>query len=41
MKDRDHAVFTQTNNVVNTLNVLYAIRDIAPDCHLVKLGHDG
>ena len=22
MRDRDHAVFTQTNNVVNTLNVL-------------------
>ena len=25
MKDRDHAVFTQTNNVVNTLNVI--VRD--------------
>jgi UDP-sulfoquinovose synthase len=41
MKDRDHAVFTQTNNVVNTLNVLWAIRDVAPDCHLVKLGTMG
>jgi UDP-sulfoquinovose synthase len=41
MKDREHAVFTQTNNVVNTLNVLYAIRDLAPDCHLVKLGTMG
>jgi UDP-sulfoquinovose synthase len=41
MKDRDHAVFTQTNNVMNTLNVLWAIRDIAPDCHLVKLGTMG
>ena len=41
MVDRDHAVFTQTNNVVNTLNVIYAIRDIAPDCHLVKLGTMG
>ena len=41
MKDRDHAVFTQTNNVVNTLNVIYAIRDIVPDCHLVKLGTMG
>ena len=28
MKDRDHAVFTQTNNVVNTLNVLFAMRDV-------------
>lgn len=41
MKDRDHAVFTQTNNVVNTLNVIYAIRDLAPDAHLVKLGTMG
>jgi len=41
MKDRDHAVFTQTNNVVGTLNVLWAIRDLAPDGHLVKLGTMG
>jgi UDP-sulfoquinovose synthase len=41
MKDRDHAVFTQTNNVVGTLNVLWAIRDLAPECHLVKLGTMG
>ena len=41
MKDRTHAVFTQTNNVVGTLNVLWAIRDLAPDCHLVKLGTMG
>jgi UDP-sulfoquinovose synthase len=41
MKDREHAVFTQTNNVVNTLNVLYAMRDLAPDAHLVKLGTMG
>jgi UDP-sulfoquinovose synthase len=41
MKDRDHAVFTQTNNVVNTLNVLWAMRDLAPDAHLVKLGTMG
>jgi len=41
MKSREHAVWTQTNNVVNTLNVLFAIRDLAPDCHLVKLGTMG
>jgi len=41
MKDREHAVFTQTNNVVNTMNVLWAIREHAPDCHLVKLGTMG
>lgn len=41
MIDRKHAVFTQTNNVAGTLNVLYAIRDYAPECHLVKLGTMG
>jgi len=41
MIDRKHAIFTQTNNVVGTLNVLYAIKDFAPDCHLVKLGTMG
>ena len=41
MIDREHAVFTQTNNVVNTLNVLYAIAELAPDAHLVKLGTMG
>ena len=41
MIDREHAVFTQYNNVVNTLNVLWAIRDITPEAHLVKLGTMG
>jgi UDP-sulfoquinovose synthase len=41
MKDRERAVFTQTNNVVGTLNVLYAMRDRAPGAHLVKLGTMG
>jgi UDP-sulfoquinovose synthase len=41
MRDRDHAVFTQENNVINTLNVLWAMRDLAPDSHLVKLGTMG
>jgi UDP-sulfoquinovose synthase len=41
MIDRRHAVFTQVNNVVGTLNVLFAIREFFPDCHLVKLGTMG
>jgi UDP-sulfoquinovose synthase len=41
MIDRKHAVFTQVNNVVGTLNVLFAIREFQPDCHLVKLGTMG
>ena len=41
MIDRKHAVFTQVNNVTGTLNILYAIREFVPDCHLVKLGTMG
>jgi UDP-sulfoquinovose synthase len=41
MIDREHAVFTQQNNVIGTLNVLYAIKEFVPDCHLVKLGTMG
>lgn len=41
MIDREHAVFTQTNNVVGNLNVLYAIKEVKPDCHLIKLGTMG
>jgi UDP-sulfoquinovose synthase len=41
MIDRQHAVFTQHNNVIGTINVLYAIKELVPDCHLVKLGTMG
>ncbi|MBV9763019.1 MAG: NAD-dependent epimerase/dehydratase family protein [Acidobacteriaceae bacterium] len=41
MIDRKHAVSTQVNNVVGTLNLLFALREIQPDCHLVKLGTMG
>lgn len=41
MIDREHAVLTQVNNVVGTLNLLYAMRQDFPDCHLVKLGTMG
>ncbi|KST61776.1 NAD-dependent epimerase/dehydratase family protein [Mastigocoleus testarum] len=41
MVDREHAVLTQVNNVVGTLNLLYAMRQDFPDCHLVKLGTMG
>ncbi len=41
MIDREHSVFTQVNNVVGTLNILYAMRDEFPDSHLVKLGTMG
>jgi UDP-sulfoquinovose synthase len=41
MIDRQHAVYTQTNNVVGTLNLLYAIAEIDPRIHLIKLGTMG
>jgi len=41
MIDRKHAVFTQVNNVVGTLNLLFALHEFQPDCHLVKLGTMG
>ena len=41
MIDRRHAVYTQHNNIIGNLNVLFAINEYAPDCHLVKLGTMG
>jgi UDP-sulfoquinovose synthase len=41
MMDRHRSVFTQFNNVINTLNVLWAIHDYVPNAHLVKLGTMG
>ncbi|MGA6983469.1 MAG: NAD-dependent epimerase/dehydratase family protein [Candidatus Sulfotelmatobacter sp.] len=41
MIDRKHAVSTQVNNVVGTLNLLFALREFKPDCHLIKLGTMG
>jgi UDP-sulfoquinovose synthase len=41
MVDRDHAVFVQMNNIITTFNLLFAIRDVTPDAHLLKLGTMG
>src|SRR5579864_2689107 len=41
MISRETAVETQVNNVVGTLNLLFALRESAPECHLVKLGTMG
>ncbi|MBI4594655.1 MAG: NAD-dependent epimerase/dehydratase family protein [Candidatus Rokubacteria bacterium] len=41
MMDVEHAVFTQTNNIVTTLNLLFAMREACPQAHLVKLGTMG
>src|SRR3954449_1706597 len=41
MIDREHAYFTQFNNVMGNLNLLYAMKEHVPDAHLVKLGTMG
>ncbi len=41
MISRERAVETQANNVLGTLNLLFALRESAPECHLVKLGTMG
>lgn len=41
MMDVQHAVWTHTNNVSNNLNILYAMKEVVPNAHLVKLGTMG
>jgi UDP-sulfoquinovose synthase len=41
MVDARHAVFVQTNNIVSTFNLLFAMRDHRPGAHLLKLGTMG
>lgn len=41
MIDQAHAVFTQQNNVIGSLNLLWAIKEACPKAHLVKLGTMG
>lgn len=41
MIDQAHSVFTQHNNVIGSLNLLWAMKEACPDAHLVKLGTMG
>jgi len=41
MIDWKHASFTHINNVVGTLNVLWAMKEVCPEAHLIKLGTMG
>ena len=41
MMDREHAVYTQQNNVIGTLNLLFEMREYARGAQLVKLGTMG
>jgi UDP-sulfoquinovose synthase len=41
MLDRNAASLTLNNNLNVTLNIIHAVRQFAPDCHIVKLGTMG
>lgn len=41
MMNREAAVFTITNNLVSTCNLIHAVQEFAPDCQIVKLGTMG
>ena len=41
MIDVHHATHVHQNNVIGNLNVLFAMRDFAPNAHLIKLGTMG
>jgi len=38
MIDRKHMMYTMRNNVLGTMNLIYAIKEHAPQTHLIKLG---
>ena len=41
MLNRDKAAFTIQNNLLSTLNIVYAVKEVSPDCHIIKLGTMG
>jgi UDP-sulfoquinovose synthase len=41
MMDYEKSSFTITNNLLSTLNLIHAIKEYKPDCHIVKLGTMG
>ncbi|MCK4911577.1 MAG: NAD-dependent epimerase/dehydratase family protein [Thermodesulfovibrionales bacterium] len=41
MLNQEAAAFTVRNNLISTLNMAYAVREVNPSCHIVKLGTMG
>ena len=41
MAGRSQAVFTQSNNIIGSLNLLFGIKKYCPSAHLIKLGTMG
>ncbi len=41
MMGHEQAIFTFTNNLVSTANLIYAVKECNPACHIIKLGTMG
>ena len=41
MMGREEAVFTLRNNLIGTCNLIHAVRELQPDCHIIKIGTMG
>ena len=41
MKDEEHAVFTIQNNLIGTMRLAYAVKEVDPTIHIVKMGTMG
>jgi UDP-sulfoquinovose synthase len=41
MMGRKRAAFTVKNNLLGTLNLIHAVKEFNPDCHIIKLGTMG
>lgn len=41
MINQEKTTWVQRNNLIGTLNLIYAVKDYAPDAHIVKLGTMG
>jgi UDP-sulfoquinovose synthase len=41
MINRDKAAFTLQNNLIGTLNIIHAVKEVNRDCHIIKLGTMG
>ena len=41
MKSRYNCLFTHQNNLNGTLNLLYAVKEVCPDAHIIKIGTMG
>jgi nucleoside-diphosphate-sugar epimerase len=41
MIDADHASYTMRNNILSTINLIYAVKELSPNTHILKMGTMG